>query len=95
MSTEAQHVFVVLGAQDPDTLKSVIPVAWKEDERFELPSGDWLVASSSELVAPIYDRIKAAAGTDVTCVVTRLDTYYGWHDRAVWDWIEVHRRGKQ
>lgn len=47
-----------------------------------------LVAGVHALINP--DNVKPG----VACIVSRMDKFYGWHDAAIWDWIEAKRDGR-
>lgn len=93
MSDAAQNLFAILGSDDP-SITDVVTAAFPDDDRYALPSGDWLVAVATEQAAVVYQRLREAADRDVRMVVARVDRYYGFHDTAIWDWMEAKRSGR-
>jgi hypothetical protein len=90
-----RHVFAVFGYFGGLSagIETAVKKAWPDQLSQPVANG-WLVADSSELPAPVYEKLKEAYGGDVSVLVTKLDKYYGWYDKAVWDWIEARQNGR-
>ena len=80
-------VCAIFGASDSEIDKRVSAVF---PDRKQVGAGSWLVAYPASLPADVYQTMRSNGG-DVTCIVASITTYYGWYDKAVWDWIESHR----
>lgn len=93
MSEPTHFVFAILGSDDPG-MKDAVSKAFKESDRYALPTGDWLVVAATQQSAKVYEDVKAAAGRDVRLIVVRMDRFYGWHDNAIWEWMEAKRSGE-
>lgn len=82
------NIFAVYGVDDPEQAGKQIAASFQQ--QISVPDNCWLVASSTlRTAAEVYDAIKAVGG-DIRCIVSPLGSYYGWHDKRVWDWIEAN-----
>lgn len=52
-----------------------------------------MVYHASLLPSEVYESVKMAGG-DIQCVIAAISRYYGWNDRAIWDWIEIASRAE-
>lgn len=90
-----RHVHVVFGYPFAISggVADAIKKAWPGDLSINVTNG-WMLADTTELPAPVYEKLKAAHGSDVSVIVAKMDKYYGWYDKAVWDWIEARQNGR-
>lgn len=82
-------VYAIFGSTNTAELDNRVEAAFAN--RRQLGSGQWLVAYPASLPADIYQAMKARGGGDLSCIVTPITIYYGWQDKAIWDWIEASR----
>ncbi len=92
-TAENTYVFAVFASEQADELAQRVIAAFPEDASYQLPNGDWLVAEKTSKASMIYDRIVGEGG-DLSMLVARLMRPYGFHDTAIWDWIEAKENAK-
>lgn len=90
-----RYVYAVFGSDSDPALAELIKSNFSDSDRLELPSGDWFVVDESQQTSKVFEKINHGRqeGT-VSMVVARADRIYGWHDSAIWDWIEDARNGR-
>ncbi|MGD0960814.1 MAG: hypothetical protein ABSB19_13490 [Methylomonas sp.] len=82
------YVYAIFGALEPEEIDNLVELAFPADNSYQITSGQWLVKSKSNLSAEVYKTL--FDGNEPSyCVITSMDGYYGWHDKAVWDWVEA------
>jgi hypothetical protein len=84
------QIYAIFGAQNVPALEARIPAVFGKNYR--VGHGQWLVAYQASLPADVYQAMKNQGG-DINCIIVQLTQYYGWQDKAVWDWIEAAARG--
>lgn len=89
---DKNNVYAVFGNTDSKVIDDAIARAYAEDSYMIAP-GQWLIRDNTVQPAEVYKKLML--GEEHTrCVVTRMFGYYGWHDKAIWDWIEASSRGE-
>jgi hypothetical protein len=79
------NAYAIFGARDAAELDTRIPRAFSNS--LKIGAGQWIVVHASVLPNEVYTALKAG-GSDIFCVIVGIRSYYGWQDKAVWDWIE-------
>ena len=92
--TLSTYVYALFGASDAAALEAAVAAKWPDRLHFQIPNG-FLVAEQSGQASVVFEKLKGGAGSDFSVIVVRMDDFYGWHDRAIWDWIEGAKRGIQ
>ena len=59
-------------------------------EHYPIAPGQWVISYPASLPNDVYQTMKNLGG-DIRCIVSSLTYYYGWHDQALWVWMEAHR----
>jgi hypothetical protein len=92
----ARNVFAVFGYLGGLSagVEESIKKAWPDQLSMPVSNG-WLVADVSELPASVYEKLTSQYGGNLSVLINRFDKYYGWYDKAVWDWIEARQNGRQ
>lgn len=88
------NVYAIFGTNNAAALDTCIPAVFPQS--LKLASGQWLVAHISLLPNEVYEALKTSSayeavkanGADLFCIVAGMNRYYGWNDKAIWDWIE-------
>lgn len=62
------------------------------DNYYQVDDNTWLIASgeTSQKVAETLDISEGQLGT---FLIVALSTYWGWHNKDVWEWIELNSKG--
>lgn len=82
-----KKVYAVFGAQNPSDLDTRVQAVFATTATRQLGSGNWLVADDAAGPSAFYEKLKSKG--DIDCVVTPVDSYYGFKDKAVWEWIST------
>jgi len=92
MQMTANNVYAIFAATNSGAIDTRVESVFQK--RYRLAPGQWLVSYSASLPSDVYQAIKNAGG-DIQCIVAQLapSLYYGWHDKAIWDWIDGATRG--
>lgn len=93
---KTRYVFAVFASEAANELADLITKNISDKDRLQLPSGDWLVADDTPQTSKIFEKI--IQGHDegsVSMIVARADRMYGWHDSAIWEWVEGARNGSE
>ena len=85
------NIYAIFGANDVPALDSRVPMAFPWSRN--VGPGQWIVAHASVLPNDVYEALKATGG-DIFCIVVAGRGYYGWNDKAIWDWIDNASRAK-
>jgi hypothetical protein len=85
------QVFAIFGARDPKSLDDAVEQAFA-NRCHKVAEGQWLVSANTTQPAEIYKRL--TQNGPLSCVIVWAFDYYGWHDKAIWDWIEASKRGE-
>lgn len=91
----SKRVFAIFGGLELDStsLNAAVEKVFGEADRFQLPNNAWLVAFQGSTSSQVYEAIQTELGRGVTCIVVPMEKYYGWHDAAIWQWVESERGG--
>ncbi len=81
-------LFAIIGGRSLTELDARVKTVFQQ--KVFLHSGQWLVSYTASLPADVYQAMKNQGG-DINCIVLPIHTYYGWYDKAVWDWMDAHR----
>jgi len=93
---KTRYVFAVFASEAAKDLADLITKNISDKDRLELPSGDWLVADDNSQTSKLFEKINQGRDEgSVSMIVTRADRIYGWHDSAIWEWIEGARNGSE
>ena len=80
-------VFAVLAGGDNPELGKRIADKFK-DNHYSVFPGQWLV-DANETVKSMADELTLSAGDVGRVLVLKVDSYYGYHDKDLWDWLEL------
>ena len=80
----SMSVYAIFGSPTPADVDARVQALFPN--RLQLGAGQWLVAYQASLPSDVYQAMKNMGG-DLKCIVTPVAGYYGWHDKAIWDWI--------
>ncbi len=86
-------VFLVLTSDDGEHLTDIITSKISEVDRFNVDEKTWLVSSPDNVVTPkeLSDYFDLSDGKVGTVLITLVTSYYGYHSRQMWDWLNVKR----
>lgn len=84
-----QYVYAIFGSPVSSQLDELVPQVYPENSH-QLISGQWLIRDASSLPADVYKKIQDLDNT-AHMVIVRVAQYYGYHDKATWDWIEASK----
>lgn len=84
------NVYAVFGSRNVTDIDNRISAVF--NQRYQLGPGQWLVAYPASLPSDVYQAMKNQGG-DIFCIILQIGQYYGWQDKAIWDWIESAIRG--
>lgn len=82
------NVFAVIAPRDAGSLDTRVTTLFPS--RYKLANGQWLVSYPASLPSDLYQTMKSQGG-DISCVIFSVSSYYGYYDRAAWDFIEKSR----
>lgn len=91
MQTQPSHIFVLFDAREPEKLDSSVIRAFA-GRSYQVAPGQWLVRSETAQPAEIYKSLLNGEH-HVSCIIMLMADYYGWHDKATWDWLEANQVG--
>ena len=81
VQTPSQHESLIA------TLNKEFPERW-----FALGNENYLVATSKPLITPDITKLTGVVdGAQGSYLVTNLDSYYGWANASIWEWIKAMR----
>jgi hypothetical protein len=89
----SNYIYAIFGGPDFDSIDNAVEKAFSESDRFQITSGQWLVRSQSALAAEVSAQL-IGDGEHFYNIIVRFKDYYGWNDKAVWEWAEVKARGE-
>ncbi len=87
----AQNVFAIFGASQPGDLDSLVESTFSDEAR-KIISGQWLVRTEANQAFEVYNKL-FETHEPVRCIIVPAEGYYGFHDKAVWGWIEAAKNG--
>lgn len=74
-------------SDDPAPLQEAINAGFDEKNILTLSPTNWLVATNQIVVCrDLYNHI-AKDNDKGNCIVTKVEWWYGYHDKLVWEWI--------
>ena len=82
-------VFAVLADRDNPVLGERITTKFKNNNILMAP-GQWLV-DANETVKFVSEELNLSAGDMGRVVVFKVDSYFGHHNKDLWDWLELPR----
>lgn len=82
-----KRVYAIFGGVAPAELDKRIPEGFPGETSRQLGSGQWLVVADVDTPSALYEKFKSKGNLD--CVILPVGPYYGWKDKAVWEWIET------
>ena len=84
-------IFLV-GSQNKNNQLSDVIKREYPDNFFEISSEQWLVSSDS-LTKEVSDKLGITGGGHGRTVVFKIDVYYyGWHDKSLWEWLDLKNK---
>ena len=88
--SESKSIFAIFGAPDGQTIDKLMAEKYpKETDSRQLSSGQWLISTAESTPSSVYEHL--TDGNDsLYCIVVPVSNYYGWHDAAIWEWIEAN-----
>lgn len=91
-----RYVFAIFGTDQADRIGELVRGTYPPDDRYELPTGDWLVADLIKQTSKVYEKLVGQSESDqqISVIVAKVERVYGLHDVAVWDWIDSKKNGE-
>jgi len=80
-------IFVINAQNANPQLAAAIAQAYP-DNFFTLAPDQWLVATDA-LTKDIADKLNITGGTQGRVAVFKIETYYGWHEKNLWEWLDL------
>jgi hypothetical protein len=81
------HVFAVLSAVPNPALGSKIAETYP-DNHLQVSPSQWLVAAN-KVTTEVSTSLGILEGTFGNVMVLKIDNYYGWHSKGVWEWLQL------
>jgi len=78
-------IFLVVSMNDSPNLTTVIAEKYPNDH-FVVGKNQWLV-SADDITTKVSDNIGISEGKFGNVIVTKMDSYYGWHRKDMWEWV--------
>ncbi len=88
MRDEMQLYFIASDSDRPD-LDKAITARFGENSR-RVSSCQWLI-SADMTPKDTLDAIGASSGNFGKVIILLVTSYFGWHDKDMWDWIVLKR----
>lgn len=83
-------VFFVATTEEGTGIDREIEKQFPDDFR-KITNTQWLV-SDQATTKEVCDKIGASSGEFGQIIVLRVDAYYGWHNRDLWDWLAIKKK---
>jgi hypothetical protein len=83
-------IFVVVSQNQNQKLSEAITQAYP-DNFFTLAPDQWII-STDALTKEVADKLNITGGDQGRVAVFKIETYYGWHDKNVWEWLELKNK---
>lgn len=81
------NLHLVVAAAASEGLEAVIRAAYPDDSR-QIAPNQWVIAADITDRA-LCERLGAAEGQFGRIMVATFSTYYGWHDKELWNWLSL------
>ena len=86
---KAMNLFAIFAGLEPDDLDRCITESFDSNDCRKLKDGQWLVFSEINISSGMYEKLIEKGG-NVNCIIVPFLNYYGWQDKAVWEWVDSH-----
>ena len=80
-------IFVIVSLTPNPQLSAGIAQAYP-DNFFTIAPDQWLV-STDTLTKEVADKLNITGGGQGSVAVFKIETYSGWHNKSLWEWIEL------
>ena len=55
---------------------------------YKITVDQWVIVAD-KLTKEIADSLNITGGGQGRAVVFKIETYFGWHDKALWEWLDL------
>ena len=80
-------VFLIVSEKTNPTLGTRIAEVYPDD-LYKVGEDQWLVASDKPS-KDVAESLKIHEGEFGRVVVFKVDSYYGWHSKSLWEWLAL------
>lgn len=91
------NVYLV-GSTDDEVLGEMVTKSFGDKGSYKVTTGMWLVAAkgvktSSDAFSKLYKaaRDQSPEVPVTNTIIVQIDSYYGYWDAAIWQWIKARR----
>lgn len=79
-------VFLISAEKNNPALDARIKARFPE-KHFKLTDNTWMI-SSELLTRQVSDELAITGGSSGQAGVFRVDNYFGWHRKDLWEWLD-------
>lgn len=83
--------FLILADEPHKGLGNVIASRFPHNHRL-ISNGQWAVVADMTAQS-LCEHLGASEGQYGKVLVSLLTSYYGWHDKDLWDWLALKKAG--
>lgn len=84
-------VFAIIASHDGAGLRLIINQKIEKHDHHQVDDNTWFVSAPSGVVTPkeLSDYLGISAGTIGRVLILHVTSYFGFHKRETWDWLNV------
>lgn len=84
-------VFAVITSNAPGQLESIITAKMQPQDVHKVDEKTWFVNAQGPIVTPkeLSDFLGVSNGEAGRALVLHITSYYGYHAKETWDWLNV------
>ena len=80
-------IFVVISESASEQLFNTIAHTYPGNF-YKIGSDQWLIAAHKR-TKDVADSLNISVGAVGRAAVFKMDGYFGWHDKRLWEWLEL------
>ncbi|XHF49444.1 MAG: hypothetical protein PIK35_12365 [Enterobacter roggenkampii] len=86
-------IFAINSTNNPLELEKIITTQLPEQDRHKVDANFWFITPPNNLVTPkeVSDFLGVSNGEAGLVVIFLVSSYYGYHNRNVWAWLDAKR----
>jgi hypothetical protein len=84
---EKKIIYSVFGNENTSEIDEAVRDTYPEDSYY-IADGQWLIRDASILPEEIHKKL-SKPDNKLVCIINKMVGFYGWKNKAVWDWIEA------
>lgn len=84
-------VFAIIASDDSSKLEQILQQKLNTQDFQKVDNKTWFVSAPQGLVTPkeLSDFLGVSLGEAGKVVIIHVTSYYGYHQRDIWDWLNI------